>query len=182
MLSTSDADESNPTHDIWDRISPWIPDLYAYAFRICGAQMDSEDIVQSVCLRAIRYRESFENAIEPRAYLMRMVRNEANRKFKSRREKTNSDLLDSESASYEESKIDATDSVQFALRKLPEDQRTVLFLYFFESCSYDQIASELNIPMGTVMSRLYRAKQQLRSILEAVENAESNRTHYNRDE
>ena len=57
------------------------------------------------------------------------------------------------------------DRIQEALREIPPDFRLVLAMYYFEDCSYREIAAELNLPIGTVMSRLARAKGHLRTKL-----------------
>jgi RNA polymerase sigma-70 factor (ECF subfamily) len=55
--------------------------------------------------------------------------------------------------------------VQSAIDELPDDARLVVLMYYFEDCSYKEIAAQLEIPIGTVMSRLARAKGRLRKRL-----------------
>ena len=55
-----------------------------------------------------------------------------------------------------------TDSLQAALSSLPEEFRSVLVLYYFKELNYREIAEQLDVPIGTVMSRLSRGKKQLR--------------------
>ena len=57
------------------------------------------------------------------------------------------------------------DRLQQALNRLPEVFRLVVVMFYFEECSYREIADQLQMPIGTVMSRLARAKGQLRSMM-----------------
>jgi RNA polymerase sigma-70 factor (ECF subfamily) len=57
------------------------------------------------------------------------------------------------------------EALQLALNKLPEEQRLVVVGFYFEECSYQELAQRLQIPLGTVMSRLARAKAHLRTLL-----------------
>ena len=57
------------------------------------------------------------------------------------------------------------EQLQPALDELPEEFKVVVLMYYFEECSYKQIAEELDVPIGTVMSRLSRAKSHLRAKL-----------------
>jgi RNA polymerase sigma-70 factor (ECF subfamily) len=61
--------------------------------------------------------------------------------------------------------------LQAALDRLPDEFRLVVLMFYYEHCSYNEIADQLGLPIGTVMSRLSRAKSQLRSALSADESS-----------
>ncbi len=159
--------------DAWidDMLAQHSRSLYAYAYRLTASATDADDIVQEVLLRALRSRESLERAENLSAYLHAMVRNACwNLRHKNSETVSASDQL-SRMESMERNGIEERDWVQEALSHLPMEQRQILLLYFFEDLSYKQIAEALNVPIGTVMSRLSRAKHAMRERLEPMANA-----------
>lgn len=134
---------------------------------------DAEDVTQEAMLRAFRFFDSFRGT-EARPWLLQIVRNT----FYSWREQNH---RPEQSFSVEEEAVEIADDsptppelhqqdldarlLRETLSALPDDFREVLTLRELEDCSYKEIAAIMNIPMGTVMSRLARARQQLERLL-----------------
>ena len=151
-----------------------LPHLDA-AFRLARWQMrnehDAEDVVQEASLRALRYFRTFSGG-NGRAWFLRIVRNTC----WSWRDGVQplSDPFDEEqhsdarSASDPETLLLQTDdvtSIERAMRNLPDRFRELLVLRELEGLSYRELADEMGIPMGTVMSSLSRARQAFRLAL-----------------
>jgi RNA polymerase sigma factor (sigma-70 family) len=139
--------------------------LYRYAFRLSGSAPDAEDLTQDAFCKAQMQLHQLRNpervkpwlfAILRNAYLHR-IRNEHGRRGISL--DTVGDVPDPQTGTLPE--IDA-EELQRALNDLPEAYRTPVILFYFEEFSYRDIAEQLNVPIGTVMSRLARAKAHLR--------------------
>jgi RNA polymerase sigma-70 factor (ECF subfamily) len=151
-------------------------ELYRYAFRLAGNQPDAEDLVQQTFLVAQQKLGQVRDADCTRSWLFTVLRNHFLKTLrKQQRFVAGSEELDFDSLPDEvpeELEVD-TEALQAALDELPEDYRTVIVMFYFEDCSYKEIASQLEIANGTVMSRLWRAKQLLRTRLAPPETAET---------
>lgn len=157
--------ESCPRPDIVALVTEHHAALYRYAFRLTGSAVDAEDLVQQAFLLGHQRLAQLREDSRAAAWLMTIVRN-CFLKGK-RRMRPSEPLLDEPLAAVEEEFPDWVDpdQLQLALDKLPDDARVILVMYFFEDCSYKEIADALEVPIGTVMSRLSRAKARLRQLL-----------------
>ena len=146
-------------------LSTYGPDLYAFAYRWTGDSQTADDIVQSVFVRVVKHFAKVHAANNIRSYLLRMTRNEAIRSST----KGLQTLENIEPPSVDESNatgdFENRDCVQQVLQKLSDQHREILLRYYFEEASYQEIAESCAIPIGTVMSRLSRAKDAFRSAL-----------------
>ncbi len=145
--------------------------LFRYAFRLSGCRATAEDIVQDVFLRAFRAVDQLRDVAAERGWLLAITRNEFARWCRTavqtrERLEAEGDCVDVEETDVLE--IERRDWVQAALDQLPLEFRTVVLLYYFEHLSYTEIAEQLELPIGTVMSRLNRAKGHLRRCLDAL--------------
>lgn len=144
--------------------------LYRYAYRLSGAAADAEDLVQETFGKAITRLHQLRQADHARQWLFRILRNEYLHRVRDDR-KRKAVPLDSvaEAATTVPDAVPAVDSndLQAALNDLDESFRTPLILFYFEDFSYRDIAEQLELPLGTVMSRLARAKTYLRARLAA---------------
>lgn len=142
-------------------------DLYRYAFRLAGNQADAEDLTQQAFLAAQQFRGELREPDRARGWLFAILRNCF---LKSRRRAMPAaagdlDLeVDGIPAAPTLDWVDRHD-LQEALNELPDDFRLVVVMFYFEDCSYREISDRLSIPIGTVMSRLSRAKSLLRARL-----------------
>lgn len=150
---------------------PLFDQLYNFAHWLTQDRTEAEDLVQETYAKALRGFSTFQLGTNFRAWIFRILRNT----FLTSRTGLKSTMTD-------ESDLDAItsnhptpeailiqqserDTVQKALADLPVSAREILLLCEVEEMSYEEIAQVLAIPIGTVMSRLYRARKALRSLL-----------------
>lgn len=141
--------------------------LYRFAYRLSGSAADAEDLVQQAFLAAHAKLDQLREASKARAWLLAVVRN-AYRKSCRRERPVPFSTVRTAPEPITESDLEQllnADSVQDALSDLPEEFRAAIILFYFNDLSYKDIAELLEIPIGTVMSRLARGKAQLRQRL-----------------
>ena len=145
------------------------PLLYRYAYRLTGNSHEAEDLTQQTYLLVQQRGHQLRDVQALRGWLLTIVRNVF---LKSRRHRGRGRSLDDidEPTVVEESWDSTVDreQLQQALLELSEEFRSPLVLYYFEDFSYQQIADHMGVPIGTVMSRLSRAKTFLRKRLTAI--------------
>jgi RNA polymerase sigma-70 factor (ECF subfamily) len=142
--------------------------VYRYAYRLTGSVPDAEDLTQQVFLTAQQRLGQLRKAESARSWLLAILRNDFLKMRTKRRPIPAENLrLDVDSVPAvvpKEADIDR-ERLQQALDELPAKFRLVLTMFYYESCSYREIAQRLELPIGTVMSRLARAKGHLRAKL-----------------
>jgi RNA polymerase sigma-70 factor, ECF subfamily len=161
---------------------PHLDALYGTALRLTRNDRDAEDLVQDVALRAYRYWSKFEQGTNCKAWLFKILTNTfINRYHKGRRdqemvlaaadEATTTDILSHEVSQSSRdpegaiaSRLMSGDVVR-ALEALPTDFRLAVLLCDVEEFSYREIAEIMDCPVGTVMSRLFRARRMLQRSL-----------------
>ncbi len=181
-MSKSQATTDDPAlRERFERdVLPLLPNLYSAALRLTRNPSDAEDLVQESYLRAYRGFGGFEEGTNLRAWMYRILTNtfiNAYRK-KQREPVTVSDddvedwylydrLGGSTEASAETSVLERLpdEDVQRALEALPEQFRMAVWLADVEGFSYKEIAEILDVPIGTVMSRLHRGRKSLQKAL-----------------
>jgi RNA polymerase sigma-70 factor (ECF subfamily) len=158
----------------------YAPQLYSAALRMTRNQADAEDLVQETYLRGFRSFHTFQQGTNLRAWLFRILTNAFINRYRARqRRPVETDLADIEdlylyrrlgslesaaaSVSAEEQFLDlfTDDEVKEALEDLPENFRLPIILADVEGFSYKEIAEMLEIPIGTVMSRLHRGRKSM---------------------
>jgi len=156
-----------------ETVLPHLDAAYNLARWLTHNEKDAEDVVQEACLRAIRHFGSFKGG-DARPWLLAIVRNtfytwikhnrlaEAETIFDDERHAEPQDSDDPETLLLKETDKQV---VRSALLSLPAEFREVIILREFEELSYKQIADVVQIPCGTVMSRLARARRRLAQIL-----------------
>lgn len=144
--------------------------LYAVAFRLTGNDDDARDLVQDSLLRIRRGLETYEpGSLE--GWLARIVKNcflDEVRRKKRRPLAVLPDDLDRVvpgAPAADEVSENLSPDVQAALLELPDDYRVVVVLSDVAELSYDEIATTLDVPVGTVRSRIHRGRRLLRSAL-----------------
>ena len=141
--------------------------LYRYAFRLTGSAADAEDLTQQAFLTAQEKLDQLRTAENAKAWLFAIVRN-AYLKTRRRPGATTSVALHhvAEPTIATDGPPELTgEELTHLLAELPEDFRLPLVLFYFEDLSYREIAAALDLPIGTVMSRLSRGKTHLRQRL-----------------
>lgn len=142
-------------------------EVYRYAFRLTGQVADAEDVTQQTFLIAHGKLHQLRDPSKVRGWLFAILRSCY---LKSRRKAVpvpaGSIALDVNHIpqAVDEDSIDPS-QLQAAINQLPEQFKLVVVMHYFEQASYKQIAESLEIPIGTVMSRLSRAKGRLRAML-----------------
>jgi len=162
-----------PAATFEDLAMPLFDQLYNFARWLTQDTTEAEDLVQETYAKALRGFSSFQAGTNFRAWMYRILRNS----FLSSRTglrttipiNTEEDemLLPANSTTPESVLIEQADreTVQHALADLPVPFREILLLCEVEEMSYQEIAETLTVPMGTVMSRLFRARRALRDLL-----------------
>jgi RNA polymerase sigma-70 factor (ECF subfamily) len=143
--------------------------LYRYAYRLSGASADAEDLVQETFGKALARLPQLREPDRARAWLFRILRNLYLHKVRDQKRHRVVPLdavgdLPARASDDPMPEIDPA-KLQQALDELDETFRTPIILFYFEEFSYRDIAEQMDLPIGTVMSRLARAKAYLRTRL-----------------
>ncbi len=159
---------------------PHINSMYNFAYRLTLDKDDSKDLVQDTYLKAYRFIDSFQQGTNAKAWLFRILKNSfINDYRKKSKEPSKVDYQEVESY-YNSDEVDRQitpdlrvealkdmigDEISNALNSLDVDFRTVIILCDLEGFKYDEMAKILDIPIGTVRSRLHRARNLLKEKL-----------------
>jgi RNA polymerase sigma-70 factor (ECF subfamily) len=138
--------------------------LYRYAYRLSGSAADAEDLTQETFCAAQQKFGQLREPARAKAWLFSILRNAF---LHGRRANQNARLVPLDGVGDLPETADPLPAVdpeqlQQALNELPEVFRTPVILFYFEEFSYRDIAEQMDLPLGTVMSRLARAKAYLR--------------------
>ena len=160
----------------------YAPQLYSAAVRMTRSRTDAEDLVQETYLRAYRGYANFTEGTNLRAWLFRILTNTFINSYRAKQRRVQeTDLddvedlylykrisgIDAASRSAEDTLFElfTDDEVKNALEALPESFRMPVLLADVEDFSYKEIAEMLDIPIGTVMSRLHRGRKAMQKAL-----------------
>jgi RNA polymerase sigma-70 factor, ECF subfamily len=142
--------------------------LYRYAYRLGGSAADADDLVQETFGKALPRLATLREPDRAKAWLFRILRNAYLHRVRDEKRSrfVPAENLDAHAAPEPAAPpaVD-TETLQAALNELDETFRTPLILFYFEEFSYRDIAEQMDLPIGTVMSRLARAKSYLRTKL-----------------
>jgi RNA polymerase sigma-70 factor (ECF subfamily) len=156
----------------------YAPQLYSAALRMTRNPSDAEDLVQETFLRAYRSYAGFEEGTNLRAWLFRILTNTYINSYRAKQRRPQETELgetdelylyrrlgriDTAALSAEDQLLDlfTDDEVKAALEELPDAFRLPVLLADVEDFSYKEIAETLDIPIGTVMSRLHRGRKAM---------------------
>lgn len=146
--------------------------LYRYAYRLSGRADRAEDLTQETFCRAQMRLRQLRDADRPKPWLFAILRNcflRGVRDERTAREVSLDGASELPHVGDDEPAFDIDPArLQEVLDSLPENYRTPLILFYFEEFTYRDIADQMGVPIGTVMSRLARAKATLRERLEHV--------------
>lgn len=159
-------------HSQFEEIAlPHLDAAFNLAYWLTGDRQDADDIVQESYLRAFKFFDSYRGG-NSHAWLLAIVRNTTYTWMRQNRMNVGAELLeeelpDSEIVSLESSYLQEADfqRLREAIAALPVEYREVIVLHDLEGLAYKEIASVANIPLGTVMSRLSRARDRLQKTL-----------------
>ena len=151
-----------------DRLIACLPRLRRYARALVGDRAGADDLVQDTMERGWRKLSSWQRGSDMRAWLFGIMHNL--HVDQVRRPSVQTDALDDDTPlpSVRAAQSDHLEmrDLESALQTLPAEQREILLLVALEEMSYDDVAATLGLPVGTVMSRLSRARQKLRAQME----------------
>ena len=162
----------------------YAPQLFSTALRMTRSRSDAEDLVQETYIKGWRSFHTFQEGTNLRAWLFRIMTNTYINKYNAQKRKgTEVELDDVEElflykrlGSIDQSQLSSSaedqmlelftdDEVKNALESLPEDFRIPVLLSDVDGFSYKEIAEMLEIPIGTVMSRLHRGRKAMQKML-----------------
>ncbi len=148
--------------------------LYRFAYRLSGSATDAEDLTQQTFLTAQTNLHQLREPEHAKAWMFTIMRNTY---LKGRRRKIQTDVISLEHAPEPSETADEAaqlrlEELQGVMDELPDEFREPLTLFYFQDFSYKEIADILEVPLGTVMSRLARGKKHLRKRL-AVDETDS---------
>jgi RNA polymerase sigma-70 factor, ECF subfamily len=147
---------------------PHLRSLYATAYRMMRNAHDAEDLVQETFLRAFRAFDRYQPGTNIRAWLFTILHRTRTDAFRRRsRDPRTVELVDQEPAlpPPQDALASGAEDLERALQGLPEVFRTAVVLRDVQDFSYDEIARILEVPIGTVMSRIHRGRALLRVAL-----------------
>jgi len=163
-----------PSRVFEEVVLPHLDAAFNYARWLTKSDADAEDVVQDAAVRALRFFSTLRND-DARSWLLTIVRNTWNARFSKVRSADQHAVLDDMKDERPDEQLDpealvmqrqTIERVQRAIEGLPMDFREVIVLRELEGLSYKEIAAVVGIPIGTVMSRLARARERLLALLD----------------
>jgi RNA polymerase sigma-70 factor (ECF subfamily) len=165
---------------------PHVNAMYNFAFRLTFDEDDAKDLVQDTYLKAFRFIDSFQQGTNAKAWLFRILKNSFINDYRKKSKQPskvdyqevenfyNSDDVDVKMTTdlrIETMKDMIGDEISTALGSLAVDFRTVIILCDLEGFTYEEMSKILDIPIGTVRSRLHRARNLLKEKLQEYANS-----------
>ncbi|WP_236587951.1 sigma-70 family RNA polymerase sigma factor [Marivirga aurantiaca] len=159
---------------------PHIDAMYNFAYRLTLDEDDAKDLVQETYLKAFRFIKSFEEGTNAKAWLFRILKNSFINNYRKTSKQPNKVDYQEVESYYNSESVDEKittdlrvetvqhmigDEITNALNSLDIDFRTVIILCDLEGFTYEEMAKILDIPIGTVRSRLHRARNLLKEKL-----------------
>ncbi|MDB5228355.1 MAG: rpoE [Bacteroidota bacterium] len=169
-------------HIFENELLPHADALYNFAYHLTYNEEDANDLVQDTFMKAFRFIESYEKGTNAKAWLFKILKNgfinEYRRKAKQPNKVDYEDIVAYQDADEEkggavfdlrEDIFDGMmgDEITGALNQLPIDFKTVILLCDIEGFTYEEISKIIDIPIGTVRSRLHRARNMLKESLKS---------------
>lgn len=161
-------------------LRPVLDLAYRYALRLTGSRDDAMDLVQDAAVQAFRAFHTYTPGTNFKAWLLKILTNryyavrrnrpatialdEAPDLFLFEQSKRSGVPIDDDPAAWVLGKMDG-EAIQAAIGRLPEEFKTVAILYFLSEMPYEEIAETLDVPIGTVRSRLHRGRKLLQVAL-----------------
>lgn len=159
---------------------PHIKSMYNFGFRLTLDSDDAKDLVQDTYLKAYRFIESFQKGTNAKAWLFRILKNSFINDYRKKSKEPNKVDYQEVETYYNSEEVDRQitpdlrveslnnmigDEISNALNSLEVDFKTVIILCDLEGFKYEEMAKILDIPIGTVRSRLHRARNLLKEKL-----------------
>lgn len=150
----------------------WSEPVFRFSVRMLGNEQDARDVAQETLVKVLRSLEQYDPTRSFPTWVFGIARNTCIDEHRRRRRRAwdePGDIVDTRPSPLSEvSRAERADRVVGALQQLPPMYREILVLYHFEHLKYVEIAETLEVPLGTVMNRIFRARKKLREIYEAT--------------
>ncbi|WP_421375840.1 RNA polymerase sigma factor [Paraburkholderia sp. DD10] len=158
--------------DLSAMLPSMLPRLWAFALRISGDRHDAEDLVQRACVRALERAHQLQPGTAPLSWMFSIVQSTWINELRARSVRSRSgmdwddDFLETvaDPAARTPEQQAMHGQIVKAVQQLPEAQRVVMLLVGVEGLSYNEAAEALDVPIGTIMSRLSRARQAIGAV------------------
>ena len=145
----------------YEQVLPYIPNLRRYARALVGDRDSADDLVQDTLERAVRKFHLWRPG-DLRAWLFSIMHNVFVNQLRSRRIQASQEVDENVAGNADAAGATVVRDLERGLATLSAEQREVLLMVGLEDMSYAQVSQALGVPMGTVMSRLSRAREKLR--------------------
>lgn len=180
-MPESNKNESKKQQEFNNEVIPHLDAMYNFAVRLTTDANDAEDLVQDAIVKAYRFFDSYEKGTNAKAWLFRILKNSYINNYRKQSKQPNHVDYDEVSTFYETVRDETTDTSDLenimyrelmdddmtnALAQIPEDFRTVVLLCDVEGFTYEEIANMLDVPIGTIRSRLHRGRNLLKTQLQ----------------
>ncbi len=180
MIAVSSEPISNKEQLFENELLPHADALYNFAYHLTYNEADANDLVQETFMKAFRFINSFDSGTNAKAWLFKILKNGFINEYRKKKKEPNK--VDYEDViAYQDTDEDnggvvfdlredifdgmMGDEITVALNRLPIDFKTVILLCDIEGFTYEEIAKIIDIPIGTVRSRLHRARNMLKESL-----------------
>jgi len=181
MVMTPNNDTERYERIFEEEFLPQIDALYTFAYHLTYNEEDANDLVQETYMKAYRFIDKYKEGTNAKAWLFKILKNAFINQYR-RKSKQPTKVDYEDIAGYQEGDDDTSyasyadlreemfqsmmgDEVTNAINALPVDFRVVILLCDIEGFTYEEISKILDIPIGTVRSRLHRARNMLKDKL-----------------
>jgi RNA polymerase sigma-70 factor, ECF subfamily len=151
------------------QIEPHLTRLTRYARSLVRNPVQADDLVQDTVVRALEKAHLYENNTNLRGWLVTIMHNEhvngIRRSMRGAVLVSDDELGELGHAPTQEAPVELRE-IRGAVQRLPQDQREPLLLHWLHGLKYEEIASQMNLPIGTVQSRISRARKALRAMMD----------------
>jgi len=176
LFAIFNSDEQKLNQEFEHENVPHMDSFYNFTLKMTGKRDDANKLVQETYLKAFRFWDKFEKGTDCKSWLFRIIKNKyinTYRKNTKQPDKIDCEEIENFYENIKPSSIDSAhleidfydnlldDELSGAISSLPEDFRTVVILCDIEGYTYDEIADFVDVPVGTVRSRLHRARKML---------------------
>jgi len=152
------------------QIEPHLTRLMRYARSLVRNPVQADDLVQDTVVRALEKAHLYESNTNLRGWLVTIMHNEhvnaVRRSLRSAALVSDEELAELGHSATQEAPVELSE-IRGAVQRLPHDQREPLLLHWLHGLKYEEIAWQMNLPIGTVQSRISRARKALRAMIDA---------------
>lgn len=154
-------------------VRKWTPPVWRFCARMLGDEQDASDLTQDILLKVLANLERYDRGRSFSTWVFGIARNaciDEHRRRSHRRHDPIDEVADAApSVLHQITREQRAQQLRDALDQLPTMYKEVLVLYHFEHLKYAEIAEILDLPMGTVMNRIFRARQKVRALIDGEE-------------